>query len=338
MVVWVDDVIGCATTKALADEFMENFKYPKSQGGHFDYCLRIKVDHYKGMVGLSQTTSIEDLAIKYRIQDSNPISTPMENRTSLTKEQMPKAGSKEQIKMAATPYRQLLGSLLHICQISRGDIAGALQILSRFGKNPAIVHWKALKRVLIYLYHTRHRRLVFGKHKYDLHDSKACEGLQPIEVYVDADHAGCKDTSRSTSGTVIKLFGDTILTKSKRQGKVSNSTAMAELHALAAAARKADHYRQILFDLSDFYQKTIPMMTDSQVVVKMLERGNLSSATKHLRIAFHEVKEKIDSGEVTVEHIPGDTNPSDVCTKPLPGDTHKKHTDSILNDGSWKNG
>ena len=54
---------------------------------------------------------------------------------------MPKAGSKEQIKMAATPYRQLLGSLLHICQISRGDIAGALQILSRFGKNPAIALW-----------------------------------------------------------------------------------------------------------------------------------------------------------------------------------------------------
>ena len=130
----------------------------------------------------------------------------------------------------------------------------------------------------------------------------------------------------------MTLFGDTILCKSKRQGKVSNSTAMAELHAIATAARKADHYREVLFDLCGNLQKTIPIMTDSQAVVKMLDRGNLSNQTKHLRISFHEIKELRDRGEITTEHIPGNDNRADICTKPLPRVTHEKHTSSLLND------
>ena len=151
-------------------------------------------------------------------------------------------------------------------------------------------------------------------------------------MYVDADHGGCLDTGRSTSGTIVTLFGDTILCKSKRQGKVSNSTTMAELHALVDGSRKHDAFRTILFELTEFYQKTIEVKTDSQTVIKILDRDALHGRTKHLRLSFREMKEYIANGNIIANHIPGESNPSDICTKPLPRETHEKHRDFIFND------
>ena len=205
--------------------------------------------------------------------------------------------------------------------------------LSRYSSNPGTIHWKALKRILIYLYHTRERKLTFGSNKarYKPSELKKNE-LYPLQAYVDADHAGCQDTARSTSGVIITLFGGTVLCKSKRQGKVSNSTGMAELHAVAEMTRKSDHYRQVLLDICGYHQKVFPIFTDSNVVIKMLERGNLSNQTKHLRISYHEVKENVESGLVSLSHIAGTENPSDICTKTLPRVSHEKHTNFILQD------
>ena len=88
-------------------------------------------------------------------------------------------------------------------------------------------------------------------------------------------------------------------------------------------------------EMSDYYQKTVPFYTDSQVVVKMIEKGHLSNATKHLRISFHEIKEKVDEGTISLIHIPGTENPADLLTKPLPRETHEKHMNVILGDKSF---
>ena len=80
--------------------------------------------------------------------------------------------------------------------------------LGRYTANPGKVHWQALKCVLVYLYHSRHRRLVFGANSaaFDLR-SKYCA---PISIYCDADHGGDIDTAKSTSGLAVFVFGDAI--------------------------------------------------------------------------------------------------------------------------------
>ena len=265
----------------------------------------------------------------------------MEVKPNLTKDQMPEPGSEEHLEMKDIPYRNLLGSLNYISEITRGDIQGAVSVLARFACNPAMVHWKALKRILIYLYHSRHRRLVYGRYRnqFSLDDTNCT----PIQIYVDADHGGCMDTGRSTSGTIVTFFGDTIHCKAKRQGKVSNSTAMAEIHALASGSRHHDAYRTLAMELLEFYQNVIRTKTDSQTVIKMLEKDALNARTKHLRLSFKELKELLIQDLISVEHIPGLENPSDICTKCLPRGLHEKHTNFIFNDVGteelvWKHG
>ena len=140
------------------------------------------------------------------------------------------------------------------------------------------------------------------------------------------------DTGRSTSGVIVTLNGDCVMYKCKAQKKVCNSTAAAELYALADASRMVGQLQQIYFDISDCWQKSVKIFTDSQVVVKMLERGTLSNATKHLRLAYCEIKEAIDEHNIEISHIAGAENPADLLTKALPKTTHEYHTQALLQD------
>ena len=323
---WVDDLICAASTTAMRDEFISDFRFPLSSvDRELSWVLKIRVERKNGLLALDQSAYIEDLASKFNASKV-PKYTPMEKGAFLSKRQCPEPGSDEHTEMQDVPYRSLLGGLLYLTGV-RGDIAFAVGKLARFASNPARVHWKMLKRVLAYVYTTRHRRLVFG-------GSADIDDLNPITVYTDADHAGDSDTARSTTGIVIKVFGDTVWTKSKLQTKVSNATGAAELNAIDMAVRKIINFRMILEDMG-YYQKTIPFFTDADVVVKMLERGYPSTRTKHLIIPYYTVQEQVASGDISVTHIPGVDNPSDICTKALHRDTHEKHTAALLRDHLW---
>ena len=134
----------------------------------------------------------------------------------LSKKQIPVPGSDDHLAMQQVPYASLLGSLLYIGNTTRGDILQAVNRLGRFTANPGKVHWQALKRVLVYLYHTCDRRLVFGANSksYDL--KKQCS---PISIYCDADHGGDPDTAKSTSGLVVLVFGDAIMCGPRSKAK-----------------------------------------------------------------------------------------------------------------------
>ena len=61
---------------------------------------------------------------------------------------------------------------------------------------PRIGDWKALKRLGRYLVD---KRRVIAEFKYQYRPNK-------IQVWVDTDHAGCKESRKSTSGGVV-MFG-----------------------------------------------------------------------------------------------------------------------------------
>ena len=97
-------------------------------------------------------------------------------------------------QMSRVPYIEALGSVLWPAVVSRPDIAYAVGILSQFVQNPALVHWDALKRVIIYLGTTKNHWLTFGG------TSKML-----VEGYCDADWASQKHR-HSISGYSFHFF------------------------------------------------------------------------------------------------------------------------------------
>ena len=97
-----------------------------------------------------------------------------------------------------------------------------MNVLSRHQVIPAQEEWKLAKQVLRYLKYTKRVESKFeGK-------------LDNLEGYSDASFTDCKH-SLTTSGYIIKLFGETIARKTKKQNYVPLSTCEAKYVAKSDA-------------------------------------------------------------------------------------------------------
>nr|GEV11141.1 retrovirus-related Pol polyprotein from transposon TNT 1-94 [Tanacetum cinerariifolium] len=103
-------------------------------------------------------------------------------------------------------------------KINRGKLLIHHIIVAR----PTKKHVHAVKRIFRYLCGTVHRGLWYPK------DSSVA-----LTAFADADHAGCQDTRRSTSGSVQFLGGRLISWSSKRQKSAAISNMEAEYIALS---------------------------------------------------------------------------------------------------------
>ncbi|GKF92052.1 hypothetical protein Tco_0278771, partial [Tanacetum coccineum] len=81
---------------------------------------------------------------------------------------------------------------------------------------------------------------------------------RPTEKHLDADHAGCQDTRRCTSGS-MQFFGDRLISwSSKRQKSVAISSTEAEYIALSGCCAQILWMRSQLTDYGFGFNK-IPM-------------------------------------------------------------------------------
>ncbi|GJR44529.1 retrovirus-related pol polyprotein from transposon TNT 1-94 [Tanacetum coccineum] len=106
-------------------------------------------------------------------------------------------------------YRGMIGTLLYLTA-SRPDLQFAICMCARYqlGLSKSI---KCGKRIFRYLKGTVHRGLWYSK------DSSIA-----LTAFADADHAGCQDTHRSTSGSI-----PTIVDKSMRAGRLKRQKGVA---------------------------------------------------------------------------------------------------------------
>jgi hypothetical protein len=88
--------------------------------------------------------------------------------------------------------------------------------------DPRVVHQEAVDRILRYLKGCSGRGLLIEKNKH-----------MRIEVYTDADWAGCQDDRKSTSGHCAFVGGNVVSWRSKKQNVMARSTSEVEYRAMA---------------------------------------------------------------------------------------------------------
>ena len=76
-----------------------------------------------------------------------------------------------------------------------------------------------------------------------------------------------------------------------------------QLYALDDVTRNHECYRNLLFDMTEFHQPTLVSHTDSQVIIKQLDRGRTQSCYKYLRLAFEAVKDRVAGGHIELPHV-----------------------------------
>ncbi|GJV82686.1 retrovirus-related pol polyprotein from transposon TNT 1-94 [Tanacetum coccineum] len=122
-----------------------------------------------------------------------------------------------------------------------------------------------------------------------------------LTAFSDADHAGCIDTRKSTSGG-IQFLGDKLVSwMSKKQDCTIMSSAEAEYVALFVSCAQVMWMRRKLKDYG-FNYNTILLYCDSQSAIAVSCNPVQHSCTKHIHTRYHFIKEQVEN-----EHL-SDTN------------------------------
>nr|ADE10067.1 rve [Tremella fuciformis] len=225
----------------------------------------------------------------------------------------------EQVK--DQPYPAMVGSLLYAATITRPDIAFATSLLARTASKWSAQHIAAARHLMRYLRGTTAFCLTY--------DASLSTAKPSIQGYADADWGGCLNTRRSTTGYLFYGFGGPISWRSKRQPTTALSTAEAEYMASSDAARQAIWLRHLAENFGYQHSNGIPILNDNQAAILLSKNPVQHDRSKHIDIRYHFIREKVEHGDITLNHVATEHNLADLFTKSLPADRHQKLSKAI---------
>ncbi|GJU32601.1 hypothetical protein Tco_1176190 [Tanacetum coccineum] len=113
--------------------------------------------------------------------------------------------------------------------------------------------------------------------------------------FADADHAGCQDTIRCTSGS-MQLLGDRlVIWSSKKQKSTAISSTKAEYIALSGCYAQILWMRSHLTEYGVGFNK-IPLYCDNKSAIALCCNNVQHSCSKHIDIRYHFIKEQVEMG------------------------------------------
>ncbi|GJT56664.1 hypothetical protein Tco_0991718 [Tanacetum coccineum] len=123
------------------------------------------------------------------MESCDPVDAPMMEKSKLDEDTQGKV-------VDPTHYRGMVGILMYLTS-SRPNLIYVVCMYARYQARPTKKHLHAVKRIFQYLRGTVNRGLWYSK-----------DSTIALTAFADADHTGCQDTRRSTSGKRIEFLID----------------------------------------------------------------------------------------------------------------------------------
>ena len=302
LLIYVDDLLICGKDKRRIHDVKKSLtnRFKMKDLGEIKEYLGINVDYdyCNQEMKLSQTKYIESLANKYKMESSRLYSTPMETHVKIEKAENCERGIK---------YRNLIGTLLYISSGTQPDISHTINYLSRFQNCYNETHWKYALRILKYFYLTKGLGLNYKRN----------ENCEIVDCFVDADWAGDNIDRKSTSSYVIRLFGNVIDWKSRKQKCVTKASTYAEYVALSKVVSELKYGKELLKMFYLDIKEPINIHEDNSGAINIANYGNFTKNSKHIEIHYHYVHESVSEKEIKIVKIESNENVADIFTKVL---------------------
>ncbi|GJV55170.1 retrovirus-related pol polyprotein from transposon TNT 1-94 [Tanacetum coccineum] len=206
-----------------------------------------------------------------------------------------------------TRYHSMIGSLMYLTS-SRPDIVQEVCYCTHYQVRPTERHLKEVDRIFRYVKGTINMGLWYPK-----------DSVFELSAFSNANHAGCLDTRKRTSGG-IQFIGEKIVSwRSKKQDCTAMSTAEAEYVALSASCAQVMWMRTQLKHYGFDYNK-IPLYSDSQSPIAISCNPVQHSRTKHINVRYHFIKKLVERGIVELYFVRTEYQLADMFTKALSQD------------------
>ena len=325
---YVDDGVVATNSKKLYDKFMQDlgkeFKLSESSDLSWYLGVDFQRDRTRGNLTLSQERYIEQMLERFCMEDCNPSPTPATHNQRMTKEHCPPVPDKDQVKL----YQQLVGALLWCATVTRPDISHAVGQCAKFMSNPAPEHVIAARMILKYLKGTKSLTLTYSQLKGPQANTLVC--------FADADHAGCPDTKRSTTGYTVFLAGACVSWSSKRQAVCSLSTAEAEYYAASESGVDITYLRRLMCDMGYEQKEPTILWEDNMACIFMSRTSVMYTKARHIDTKVYRLRELCKEGKMILHKVGTEDQVADALTKALAKHTFNKHRDVMLGLRAWE--
>jgi hypothetical protein len=319
LVLYVDDILLIGNDVELLNSIKGylNNSFSMKDLGEAAYILGIKIyrDRSRRLIGLSQSTYLDKVLKKFKMDQAKKGFLPMLQGKALSKTQCPTTAN-ERERMSKIPYASAIGSIMYAMLCTRPDVSHALSLTSRFQSDPGEEHWTAVKNILKYLKRTKDMFLVYGD----------CEELA-VKGYVDASFDTDPDDSKSQTGYVFVLNGAAVSWRSSKQSVIASSTLEAEYMAASEAAREGIWLKEFVTELGVVPNALDPMeiYCDNSGAIALAKEPRCHKTSKHIKRRFHQIRESVHVGDIRICKVHTDLNVADPLTKPLPRAKHDQH-------------
>jgi hypothetical protein len=357
MLAYVDDLLCCGEDPMLQMKLIEG-KFTLKDGTVEEPCMYLgadiyqrKIEHsddpYKTRWAMSSTNytrkAIAEVERVIGTEAYGYTCLPKNIKSPLAYEYRPEIDPTPELDHEKQNYYQgLIGVLRWICELGRLDIIMPVSLMSRYLAQAREGHLNQAFHIFGYLKEHSRSMLLFDDTLPDVAESRfhecdwsefypgAKEVMPPdmpeargksvrVTCFVDADHAGCKETRRSHTGVLIFVNRAPILWYSKRQSTVETSTFGSEIIALRIAIEMVEGLRYKLRMMGVNIDGPCDMFCDNNSVVQNVSRPESPLKKKHNSVAYHKARESIAAGIIRIAKEDGTTNIADILTKLMKG-------------------
>jgi Reverse transcriptase (RNA-dependent DNA polymerase) len=250
-------------------------------------------------------------------------------------------------------FRSYLGMLNWLSISTRPDLTTVHSLLATATESPTLAHLNALRHVGRYLKATMDYGISFSSRsnasleafiEFPLADND--ESIPHPSGFADAnwgpqDAAAPTESSnprqvslnetRSICGHLVFLSNGPLIWKSHKEKRNSRSSCEAEIKATDECTKSVQWLRNVLSDLSLLDDDPTQIFNDNMAAVNW-SNNTSHKAMRHVNIRENAIREAIhEYNEITVKHIGGKVNPSDLFTKEHKlADTFRTIRDSFM--------
>ena len=299
---FVDDTLSMGPG---AENFRQKFKakFPSSPGNEAKHFIGLRITQNHNSVSLDQEAYIKQKLEEYStfLDPNTSYSSPLV--PDFTNTLISNENSKDY--EPNFPYRSMVGSLVHVMNGTRFDIAAAVSVVSRFLNSPKKIHCDMVRRIYYYLRGNTNRKLTFTKSSLKL------------TGYCDASYSNLEDSS-SLCGYAFLLGNTPIEWKSLRQPIVALSTAESEYIALTPCFQAGLWLRGFLNEIK-IEQNTTTIFEDNQASIFLANNPQNSKRTRHIQVRYHWIRQYLENNSFKLEHCKTKNQLADIFTKGVYG-------------------
>jgi len=265
----------------------------------------------KGLVHVTQGGYTADLLLSNNIVKK--ASTPATVDLRKIDENSPTLSEDERQEFHSLVYK-----LLYLGKRTRPDILVTTQFLSTRVNLSTQQDKLKLDRVLHYINETSYMGILLSANS-------------PIEViaYIDASYGVTKER-RGHTGSMITLGTGSVHAGSKEQSINTKSSCECELVGISDGLSQVIYTRNFLIG-QGYEVPPATVMQDNTSTINLAQNGmSNSEKTRHIDIRYFFVTDRINSGDIQIQHMSTENMIADILTKPLQGELFAKLRDLLL--------